>query len=120
VEVAAALQSQVPTITGITEVTEANDANNLIGRPGQYVSAAWIADSAADPAQTGIDGGAVVETFATPENTQTRSDYIQGVLQGAGGVLGTEYHYLNGTVLLRVSGILMPSQAAVYEEAFSK
>ena len=55
-EVAAALQSQVPTITGITEVTEANDANNLIG----------------------------------------------------------------GTVLLRVSGILMPSQAAVYEEAFSK
>lgn len=119
-DVASALQVEVPTIIAITEVTEINDSNGLIGRPGQYTSAAWITDSAADQAQTGIDGGAVVEVFANPEDAQARSDYIQSVLQGAGGVLGTEYHYMDGMVLLRVSGVLMPSQAAVYQAAFDE
>ncbi|MCC3273221.1 hypothetical protein MUK71_03870 [Arthrobacter zhangbolii] len=109
----------MPTISAVTEVTELNDTNGLIGRPGQYISAAWISDTAADSAETGIDGGAVVEVFADEADAQTRSDYIQGVLEGMGPAFGTEYHYMDGAVLLRVSGVLMPSQAALYEEAFA-
>ncbi|MCC3279935.1 hypothetical protein LJ754_12320 [Arthrobacter sp. zg-Y40] len=104
----------------VTEVTEANDSNGLIGRPGQYTSAAWIADTSADPAQTGVDGGAVVEVFATEADAQTRAAYIQDVLKSMGPAFGTEYHYLKGSVLLRVSGKLMPSQASLYEQAFTE
>ena len=118
--VAAELQAKVPSISALTEVTEANDSNGLIGRPGQYISAAWIADTAADPAETGIDGGAVVEVFSNEADAQTRSDYIQEVLKSMGPAFGTEYHYMDGTVLLRVSGVLMPSQAALYEQAFAE
>ena len=118
-EVAERLKAGVPTITAITEVTETNDSNGLIGRPGQYTSAAWIADTAADPSETGVDGGAVIEVFATPEDAQVRADYIQETLRSMGPAFGTEYHHLDGTVLLRVSGVLMPSQAAVYEQVFA-
>lgn len=114
------LQAKVPSISAVTEVTEVNDSNGLIGRPGQYISAAWIADVAADPAQTGIDGGAVVEVFSNEADAQTRSDYIQETLKSMGPAFGTEYHYMDGTVLLRVSGVLMPSQATLYEQAFTE
>ncbi|MCQ1947613.1 hypothetical protein [Arthrobacter sp. zg-Y1116] len=120
VAVAERLKASVPTISAITEVTETNDSNGLIGRPGQYTSAAWIADTAADPSETGVDGGAVVEVFATPEDAQTRSAYIQETLASLGPAFGTEYHHLDGAVLLRVSGVLMPSQAIVYEQAFTE
>lgn len=119
-DVAKQLEGEIPTITAVTEVTEDNDANNLIGRPGQYVSAAWITDKAGVSKETGIDGGAVVEVFATPENAQTRSEYIQSVLTEGGGVLGTEYHYLKDSRLLRVSGNLKPSSAKTYESAAAK
>ena len=33
-------------------------------------------------------------------------------------MLGTEYDYVNGTALLRVSGVLPPSTAKVYAAAF--
>ncbi|MDO5744130.1 MAG: hypothetical protein Q4P23_06655 [Micrococcaceae bacterium] len=119
-DVAKQLEGEIPTITAVTEVTEDNDANNLIGRPGQYVSAAWIADKSGVAKETGIDGGAVVEVFATADDAQTRSDYIQSVLKEGGGVFGTEYHYLKDSRLLRVSGNLKPSSAKVYEEAAAR
>jgi hypothetical protein len=119
-DLAKRLEAEIPTITAIVEVTEDNDANNLIGRPGQYVSAAWISDKAGAPKATGIDGGAVIEVFATADDAQTRSEYIQGVLKEGGAMLGTEYHYLKDTRLLRVSGKLKPSSAKVYEVAAAK
>lgn len=113
--VAERLQAAIPSVTLVTEVTENNDSNNLIGRPGQYLTAAWVADASADPTQTGIDGGAVVEVFANAEDAQSRSTYIQDTLRSMGPAFGTEYHYFDGSVLLRVSGVLVPSQAALYE-----
>lgn len=118
--IAKRLEDEISTITTVTEVTEDNDANNLIGRPGQYVSAAWIADKAGSPKATGIDGGAVVEVFATADDAQTRSDYIQTVLKEGGAMFGTEYHYLKDSQLLRVSGKLKPSAAKIYEVAAAK
>lgn len=116
--VATELKTKVPSITGITTVTEALDSNKLLGRPGQYTSAAWIADAGAKPGETGIDSGAVVEVFANAADAKTRSEYILGILKKAGPAFGTEWHHLKGNVLLRVSGVLNPSTNDLYTSAF--
>jgi hypothetical protein len=108
-------------ITDSAVITETNDANNLIGRPGQYVSKVAFADSRLgvplDSAGPGNEGGGSIEVFADSDDAQVRSDYIQETLQGLGPVAGTEYHYLAGPVLIRVNGGLPPSVAAEYEAA---
>lgn len=116
--VATELKSKVPSITGITTVTEDLDSNNLLGRPNQYISAAWIADAGATPGGTGIDSGAVVEVFANEEDATARSEYILGILKSSGPMFGTEWHHQKGNVLLRVSGVLSPSVNDEYMAAF--
>jgi hypothetical protein len=49
-------------------------------------------------------------------SAKARSDYIQGVLKAA-PMLGTEYHYLAGPVLVRLSGKLKPSVATTFATA---
>ncbi|SEB28873.1 hypothetical protein SAMN04489745_3186 [Arthrobacter woluwensis] len=114
-EIANALKAKVPQVTKVTTVTEANDVNNMIGRPGQYSSAAWIADSRGKAGETGVDGGAVVETFETAADRDARAKYIADVTKGVGAL--SEYHYMTGTSLVRVSGQLPPSQAKAYKDA---
>jgi hypothetical protein len=116
--VGTALKAAVPSITAVTTLTGALDTSRLLGRPGHYVSAAWITDSGAAEGRTGIDGGAVVEVFASAADAQERSDYIQGVLKKASPVFGTEWHHLKGTTLLRVSGKLAASTNDQYASAF--
>jgi hypothetical protein len=116
--VAAALKPKVPSITKVTTVTEALDSNHLLGRPNQYISAAWITDSGAMAGETGVDGGAVVEVFENEADAKARSEYILGVLKSAGPMFGTEWHHLKGTVLLRVSGTLTPAVNKQYTAAF--
>lgn len=116
--VATALKAKIPSITKVTTVTEALDSNKLLGRPGHYTSAAWIADSGATLGETGVDGGATVEVFETAGDAKTRSEYILGVLKEMGPAFGTEWHHVKGTTLLRVSGKLSPSVNAEYKAAF--
>ncbi|WP_139346715.1 PGRS-family protein [Sinomonas mesophila] len=116
--IAERIKTGVPSITGITTVTETNDSNQLIGRPGQYTSAAWVADSGAVVGATGADGGAVVEVFATEADAAARSIYIQETLTRLGPAFGTEWHHLSGATLLRVSGKLAPSVNEQYKLAF--
>ena len=118
--VATALKAKVATITAVTTVTEVLDSNKLLGRPGQYASAAWISDSGATAGETGIDGGAVVEVFATPADASARSEYILGLLKKMGPAFGTEWHHLDGATLLRVSGKLTPTVNDQYTAAFGK
>ncbi len=102
-------------------ITETDDANNLIGRPGQYVSKVAFVDSRVgvpiDPAEPGNEGGGSIEVFADGADAQVRSDYIQETLQSLGPIAGTEYHYLAGPILVRVTGELAPSMAAGHEAA---
>jgi hypothetical protein len=116
--IATALEAKVASITKITTVTEALDSNKLLGRPNQYTSAAWITDSGATARETGIDGGAVVEMFENEADAKARSAYILRVLKEGGPVLGTEWHHMKGTALLRVSGQLSPSVNKQYAAAF--
>jgi hypothetical protein len=112
------LKAKAPSITGITTVTEELDSNKLLGRPNQYTSAAWIADSGATPGGTGIDSGAVVEVFANEADATARSEYILAILKKAGSAFGTEWHHQKGNVLLRVSGVLSPASTTKYKAAF--
>ncbi len=66
-----------------------------------------------------VDYGGSVEVFATANEAKARAVYIESVLK-ADPMLGTEYDYLNGPVLLRVSQYLIPSQAEEYQRALAK
>lgn len=114
------LKAKVGTVTEIVTITEANDPNNKIGRPNGYTSAAVLKDQGgecpSDPS-IGVDCGATVEVFADAAGAKARSDYILTLQKGA-PILGSEWHYLKDTALLRVTGKLAPSAAAPYNAAF--
>lgn len=97
-------------------ITEDNDPNDLLGRPNGYVAATVIKDSRlADCGDDlGVDCGATVEEWPDAEAAKVRADFI-AALQKDSPILGSEYHYLNGPVLVRVSGELKPSEAKEYE-----
>lgn len=117
--IAKSLQDQVPSVVKVTVITEDNDPNDLIGRPNGYISAAVLSDQGGDQSdpEPGVVYGGTVEVFEDAEAAQRRSDYIQGILKDM-PAFGTEYHYLSGPALLRVSGDIKPSVAAQYEEEF--
>ncbi|WP_218220433.1 hypothetical protein [Nesterenkonia sp. Act20] len=120
-EVAEAVTEAVGSATEVTEVTEDNDPNDLIGRPNGYTGAAVIADEGGEPSEDlGVDTGATVEQWGSESDAQARSDYIQEIQKEGGGILGSEWNYLHGEFLLRVSGELKPSTADEYEAAFNE
>ncbi|MET7451885.1 hypothetical protein ABZT03_08320 [Streptomyces sp. NPDC005574] len=102
-------------------VTAANDGNHLLGRPNQYTSKVDFTDSrikASDVAGTAkgdVDRGGSVEVFGNSEDAQTRAKYIQTVTKSMPAL--SEYDYVDGTVLVRVSHYLTPQQAAAYKTA---
>jgi len=106
----------------ITDVyTAATDPNHLLGRPGGYTSKIIFADPRARDPQNASGGhdvaeGGSIEVYATHAGAVRRASYIEAVTQAA-PILGAEYDYVSGRVLLRVSGILTPAQARQYEEA---
>lgn len=103
-------------VTHVVVYTAATDPNNRLGRPGQYLSAAhWQDPRVRDQDPTDTDGGGTVEVFADPARAQARAAYIQSIKTG--GLLGTEYDYLNGAILVRISGVLTPGQAGAYGNA---
>lgn len=110
-----------PTIT----YTAATDPNNLLGRPNGYASKTAFRDSlvprtyGADRSLGSVDVGGSVEYYSTSAGARRRADYIQG-LQARSPMLGTEYDYLDGAALLRVSGGLTPAQAGKLKAEFSR
>lgn len=96
--------------------TEDNDPNELLGRPGQYTSAATLYDKSLPCTDPGVDCGATIEVFATADEAKKRAAYIASVRTG--GILGTEYHTLIGSTLLRVTGELPPKTNRKYAAAF--
>lgn len=99
-------------------ITEANDPNKLLGRPNGYVSKVELVDSRVPVADRGtpgnVDDGASVEVFADAERAAARAAFIQGIAKTS-PALANEYDYVKGTVLVRVTGNLTPTQAAPYK-----
>ena len=121
--VAKELKRAIKKVTEVRTITEDNDPNDLIGRPNGYTSAAVLVDSRielpCDKKEPSADCGAKVEVWKPAEDAKRRSDYIQTVTKEA-GMLGSEYNYLDGAVLLRVAGEIKPSVAKKYEAAFEE
>lgn len=117
---AAALKKAIPTITKTVKITEDNDPNGDIGRPGKYSQAVSVYDSRTECDEPlDITCGAKIEVFDSKGDAEARSKYILDALKAV-QMLGSEYHYINGASLLRVSGDIKPSQAKAYKAAFTK
>ncbi|MFK0222185.1 hypothetical protein ACIQWN_28845 [Streptomyces vinaceus] len=119
-----AIAAAVPSATGNTPVTADNDPNHLLGRPGQYTSKITFKDSRIKTADTeglqpgDVSLGGAIEAFTAPAEAEARANYIRTVTQGM--PMLTEYDYVHGTNLIRVSRLLTPEQAGDYEKAAAK
>ncbi len=102
---------------------EDTDPNNLLGRPNGYTSraSADLPGGAKDGDKYSIDRGLVIEVFATKEDADRRSKFIQDSLKSM-PILGTEYHYRadGDRVLVRVTGKVKPSAAKKIEQAVAR
>lgn len=102
--------------------TEADDPNHLLGRPGGYLSKTAFTDTRVPaeqaPTEFSTERGGGVEVFGDEAAAKTRMDKIQGIAKGAGGLI-SEYDYVKGVVLVRVSSLLTPEQAKEYEAALA-
>lgn len=116
--VAARLKAGVKSVSKVVTITEDNDPNEKIGRPDGYMTAATLYDEGASCTELGADCGATIEVWPDEEAAAQRSKFILDALKEANGVLGSEYNYQDGPVLLRVAGTLKPSVAKQYETAF--
>jgi hypothetical protein len=121
-QIVAVLVAKVPTASPSVTYTAQTDPNQLLGTPDSYTSKATFTDSRIDPAQANdtelgsIELGGSVEVFADDADARARKDYLEETLRGL-PINVSEYSYLRGTVLLRVSRRLDPRQAAEYEAA---
>lgn len=111
-------------VGAVTVYTAANDPNHLLGRPNGYTSKAAFIDTRVKPSDArdtsagSVDLGGSVEVFATGAEATAREQYIQGAEKSM-PMLGTEYDYVSGDVLLRVSEVLTPDQAKAYQAALA-
>lgn len=116
----AALATAIPDAKPATVYTAATDPNNLLGRPGGYTSKADFTDQRAQPdLDDAVQKGGSVEVYDDPADAKERAEYIATTLKKV-KIFGTEYHYLKGGILLRVSGELTPDEAAEYQTALNK
>lgn len=106
-------------VSGLIVYTAATDPNHLLGRPTGYTSkCAWVdsrvpATDATASSTGDIGNGGSVEVFPSAARAKARAKYIF-TIDSAAPILGSEYDYLAGKVLVRVSQYLIPAQAATY------
>lgn len=118
--VVTALTKTITSAKPATVYTAATDPNQLLGRPGGYTSKADFTDSRAKPnIDDEVQNGGSVEVYEDPADAKERSEFITTTLDKM-KIFGREYHYLNGGILLRVSGALTPDQATEYETALKQ
>lgn len=91
---------------------ENTDPNHLLGRPTGYLSRASfdLPDGDPDGEAADVARGGAIEVFADAAGARRRADYIEQSLKDS-PILGTEYHYVHGPVLVRITGRVKPSVA---------
>lgn len=97
-----------------------SDPNELLGRPGGYVGKATFRDARLETQfdDYQVEDGGSIEVFVNSGQAASRSSYIQTLIQDS-PLFDAEYHFLEGTVLLRVSGRLTPEDTEIYESALA-
>lgn len=93
---------------------ETTDPNSLLNRPGQYFAkATWHDARIPGHPELDADRGGTMELFRTPAELARRRDYLAGLMESIPWMLA--YQYERGPVVMRVSRMLTPSQAAEYD-----
>lgn len=115
--VAEDLKGASDTATEVVTITEGNDPNDLIGRPNGYQSAAVLYDSGVTCDSLGTECGLTVEVYPDDTGARDRAEYIQGTYRDM-PILGTEWNYVKGPVLVRITGDVKPSSASIYADRF--
>jgi len=109
----------VPTARLTATYTQATDPNHLLGQAHEYASKVEFADSRINGSDEqraqsgGIDYGGTIEVFATSADAAARADALQSVLTRS--IDYTEWDFLHGNVLIRVSQYLTPAQAEDFQ-----
>lgn len=122
-QVAQALKAHGIPLRVVKVYTAADDPNHQLGRPGGYSSKIAFSDSRApaNPPGAASDAmarGGSVEVFPDHDGAVKRAQYIQTVTRAA-PIVGLEYDYVAGGVLVRVSGNLTPDIATGYASALA-
>lgn len=115
-DVAADLSKAGLPIADVRVVTPASDSNRLMGRPGQYTSKVFFADSryletdmTLGPAEHSI------EAFTTVADAKRRADYITRISLASPMFL--QYVYHSGRYVLRLNRVVEPADADAYRAA---
>lgn len=114
------MSAHIKSIAAVADYTAATDDEHLLGRPGGYLSKTLLTDnrvSDSGKATTLIDHGGIVEVFADGDAAAARVDSLRKTVTNRPGP--SEYDYLQGPIVLRVSKLLTPSQAAEYQKALT-
>ena len=120
-QVTAQLKQAGLPVANVAVYTAKTDPNKLLGRSNGYASKTAFDDTRVDLSkfQKGeVPRGGGVEVFDTADAAQRRGEYIAKIQQ-ASSLLGSEYLYTSGPVLLRISGELTPEQAKGYANALA-
>lgn len=118
------LTEHVRTATLVTVFNAESDPNKLLGRPNGYLSKTVFADNRVESrsligaAGEGMEQGGSVEVFADEGAATARRNYVQEIGKRM-PLVGGEYDFQSGPILLRVSRQLTPEQAAEYETALT-
>lgn len=108
------IKGAVSEVNKVEDLTEETDGNDLLGRPNGYEAATVLHDSRVEClGGPGVDCGAVIEQWPDGDAAQERVDYIESL-----GAIANEYDHIDGSLVLRISGSLKPSEAEEYAEAF--
>tara|TARA_R110001592_G_scaffold165250_2_gene399494 strand:- start:152 stop:649 length:498 start_codon:yes stop_codon:yes gene_type:complete len=114
-EIANALKSAGLPVSDIVTLTEDTDDNNMMGRPGMYVSKVYFVDERYRGKGMKPEEQNTIETFATEEDATKRKKYIEGVIEGM--PMFNQYIIQSGKSVLRLDRALKPSEAKTYEAA---
>lgn len=113
-EVAAALEA-LPTTERLVPLRK-RDLVRLPGRPADFVEGWTVLDSRFPCDQPGIECGALVEVWGSPESAQRRSEEMLAL---TGGMLprDAEQHFVRGSVVVRMRLALTRREVETYEAA---
>lgn len=99
-------------MTSITVVTAGNDPNKLLGRPNQYTEKISWKDNRSKDSQVDCS----IELFKNKDDAAARKTYLEKVIKSMPVFM--QYIEQKDNVLLRVDGVLTPSQSKEYMDIF--
>lgn len=99
--------------------TAETDPNELLGRPGGYLSKVNFYDTRLTRTSTdySMEDGGSIEVYPDAAGAEGRMQYLRSLGQAL--PLAVEYDFLAKNVLLRVSKRLLPEQAEEYQHALN-